>query len=65
MKIHKEGGLTVYSPKEIKLNRSEKGVITKMKNGQFHMDIYNKKGPMGSSVEFGGSLFNSVLELLK
>jgi len=65
MKIYKEGGLTVFCPKEIKLNRHEKGFLSKTKDGRFHMDIYGRKGPAGSSVDFGSNLLDSVLKLLK
>jgi len=66
MKIDKKGGMTVYSSKEIRLNRDTIGVLSKTKSGHIHMDLYDKgKGPTGCSVEFGADLFSGVLDLFK
>jgi hypothetical protein len=66
MKLYKEGGLTAYCPKEIKLNQNKTGVLSKLNDNILHMDIYrNGKGLTGTSVEFGVKLLDGVLDLFK
>jgi hypothetical protein len=65
MKIYKEGGMTSYAPKVIKLNPDTKGVLTKIAKDHIHMDIYGKKGPTGSSMDFAPKLISGVLDLFK
>ncbi|GHT92648.1 hypothetical protein FACS1894140_4980 [Spirochaetia bacterium] len=66
MKLYKEGGLTVYCAKELRLNRHQTGVLSKKGDGTIHMDIYqNGKGPTGTTVEFGPKLLDGVLDLFK
>jgi len=66
MKISKKGGTSVYSAKEIKLNRDTIGILSKTKNGHIHMDLADKgKGPNGCSVEFGADLFSAVVDLFR
>ena len=65
MKIYKEGGLTYYSPREVKLNKDTKGILSKTASGHIHMDLYDKYGPKGDSLEFAGKLISGVFDLFK
>ena len=56
-------GLKVTSAKDIKLRGGDRGLLTKLGDDRFRMDIWNKKsgGYTGTSVEFPGRLFEEVL----
>ena len=62
IKISDHNGVKVYSSERIKLRGGSTAHISKQGKDRFKMDIWGKDGYCGTSVEFGGHMFEEVLK---